>query len=47
MGSPLAPILISFFMGYVEKDWIEKAQVAKPTFYKIYVDDTFTVFESE
>ena len=22
------------FMGYHEKDWIEKAQVAKPTFYK-------------
>ena len=34
-------------MGYQKKDWIEKAQVAKPIFYKRYVDDIFTVFESE
>ena len=39
VGSPLAPILANLFMGYHEKDWIEKAQVAKPTFYKRYVDD--------
>ena len=37
MGSPLAPILANLFMGYHEKDWIEKAQV----------DDIFAVFESE
>ena len=36
MGSPLAPILANLFMGYHEKDWIEKTQVAKPTFYKRY-----------
>ena len=47
MGSPLAPILANLFMGYHEKDWLEKAQVAKPTFYKRYVDDIFAVFESE
>ena len=47
MGSPLAPILANLFMGYHEKDWIEKAQVAKPTFYKRYVDDIFAMFESE
>ena len=47
MGSPLAPILANLFMGYHEKDWIEKAQAAKPTFYKRYVDDIFAVFESE
>ena len=47
MGSSLAPILANLFIGFVEKDWIEKAQVAKPTFYKIYVDDTFAVFKSE
>ena len=47
MGSPLATILVNLFMGYHEKDWIEKAQVAKPTFYKTYVDDIFAVFESE
>ena len=44
MGSPLAPILANLFMGYHEKDWIEKALVAKPTFYKRYVDDIFAVF---
>ena len=47
MGSPLAPILANLFMVYHEKDWIENAQVVKPTFYKIYVDDIFRVFESE
>ena len=34
MGSPLAPILVNLFMGYHEKDWIEKALVAKPIPYK-------------
>ena len=47
MGSPLAPILANLFMGYRDKDWMEKAQVAKCTFYKRYVDDIFAVFESE
>ena len=46
-GSPLAPILANLFMVYHKKDWIENAQVVKPTFYKIYVDDIFGVFESE
>ena len=46
MGSPLAPIQANLFMGYHEKDWMEKAQVVKPTFYKRYVDDIFAVFES-
>ena len=47
MGSPFPPILANLFMGYHEKDWIEKAQVTKPTFYKRYVDDIFAVFEYE
>ena len=47
MGSALAHILTNLFMGYQEKDWIEKGQVAKPTFYKRYVDDIFAMFESE
>ena len=47
MGSPLAPILANLFMGYHENDWIEKAQVAKSTFYNRYVDDIFVVFEPE
>ena len=47
MGSPLAPILVNLLMVYHEKDWREKAQVVKPTFYKRYVDNIFVVFESE
>ena len=47
MGSPLAPVLANLFMGYHEKDWKEKAQVMKTTFYKRYVNDIFAVFESE
>ena len=47
MGSPLAPILANLFMGYHEKDWIEKARATKPKFYKRYVHDIFVVFESE
>ena len=45
--SASARILANLFMGYHEKDWIEKAQVAKPTFYKIYFGDISAVFESE
>ena len=47
MGSPLAPILANLFMSYHEKNWIEKAQVAKPTFCKRYIDDIFAVFNSK
>ena len=47
MGSLLAPILANLFMGYHEKDRIEKAEVVKPAFYKRYVDDIFEVLESE
>ena len=47
MGSPHAPILANLLMGYHEKDWIEKAQSAKPTFHKRYADGIFAVFESE
>ena len=47
MGSALAHIPTNLFMGYQEKDWIEKGQVAKPTFYKRYVDDIFAMFESD
>ena len=47
MGSLLALILANLFIGCHGKDWIENAQVVKPTFYKIYVDHIFAVFESE
>ena len=47
MDSPLAPILVNLFMGYHEKDWIEKALVAKPIPYKRQVDYIFAGFEYE
>ena len=47
MGFPCAPILANLFMSYHENDWIEKAQVVKPIFYKRHVDNVFAVFESE
>ena len=47
MDSPLAPILANLFMGCIQKDWIEKAPVVKPIFYKRYVGNIFVVFESE
>ena len=30
-----------------EKDWIEKGQVAKPTFYKRYINDIFAMFDAD
>ena len=47
MGSPLAPILANLFMGYNEKNWIEKFEGQKPQFYKRYVDDIFATFDNE
>ena len=47
MGYPLATILANLFMGYNDKNWIEKAQVVKTIYYKKYVDNIFAVFESE
>ena len=47
MGSPLVPILANLFMGYHERDWIEKTQVTKYAFHKSYVSNVFVVFESE
>ena len=44
MGFPLSPILANLFTGCHEKDCLEKAQVAKPTFCKKYVDNIFWLF---
>ena len=41
LGSHLAPILANLFMSYHEKDWIEKAQVAKPS---KFIKDMLTIF---
>ena len=47
MGSPVALILATLFIGCHGKYWIEKAEVVKPTFCKRYVDDIFAMFESK
>ena len=47
MDSPLAPKLANLFKAYHEKDWIEKAQVAKLTFCRKYVDVFLAAFQSE
>ena len=47
MGSPLEPVLANLFMRFHKQSWIEQATNVKPIFYKRYVDDIFTVFESD
>ena len=45
MGSPLAPILASIFMGYNENEWIRNYNYGGLFYDKSYVDDIFAVFE--
>ena len=45
MGPPLAPILSNIFMGYLKRDWLEKALVVKPAFcMTILAIDMLTTF---
>ena len=44
MGSPLGPVLANIFMGYCESKVPEDSW---PWFYNRFVDDTFSLFESE
>ena len=46
MGSPLAPVLANLFMGHHEKRWLENYN-SGIEFYRRYVDDTFTLFNTE
>ena len=46
MGSPLAPVLANLFMGRNEKLWIENFQGTPLSYYRRYVDDTFSVFSN-
>ena len=46
MGSPLAPTLANLFMGHHEKQWTEEFQGERPIFYKRYVDDIFSAFNT-
>ena len=45
MGSPLGPTLANIFVGHCESILAEKAQW--PLLYDRFVDDTFSIFESE
>ena len=46
MGSPLAPVLANLFMGLSEKLWIKNFQWTPPSYYRRYVDNTFSVFNN-
>ena len=47
MGSPLAPILASLFMGYDEEQWISNCKDSHLLYYRRYVEDTFCLFRNE
>ena len=47
MGSPLAPILANFFMGFHERNWLDDNSNTTLLFYRRYVDDTFCIFNNE
>ena len=47
MGSPLAPVLASIFMGFYESKWLNKYNLNKPKFYLRYVDDILAAFDKE
>ena len=44
MGSSLAPVLASIFMGFHESKWLN---LNKPKFYLRYVDDILVIFDNE
>ena len=48
MGSPLGPTLANIFLGHFEKIWLEQCpDDFKPVYYKRYVDDIITLFNSQ
>ena len=46
MGSPLAPVLANLFMGHHENIWLDECYHDKPSYFRRYVDDIFSVFDS-
>ena len=47
MGSPLGPTLVCAFLVYHEKHWPEHCALKyRPSFYRMYVDDIFVLFNS-
>ena len=47
MGSPLAPVSASLFMGHHERIWLENYKASSILFYWRYVDDTFCPLDTE
>ena len=47
IGSPLAPVLASIFMGFYESKWLNEYNLSKPKFYLRYVDDILAAFDKE
>ena len=47
MGSPLAPVLASIFMGFYESKWLNKYNLNKPKFYFRYADDILAASDNE
>ena len=47
MGSALAPVLASIFMGFYESKWLNESNLNKPKFYLRYVDDIPAVLGKE
>ena len=47
MGSHLAPILASVFMGFHESKWLNEYNLSKPKLYLICVDDILAAFGNE
>jgi len=46
MGSPLAPVLANFFMGYYEKLWLDNYTGPRVLYYCRYVDDIICCFRN-
>ena len=46
MRSPLAPVLANLFMGHYENEWLNNYDGVSPSYYTRYVDDIFSVFNS-
>ena len=47
MGSPLGPVLANLFMGYHERNWLQKFDIGEVPLDRRYVDDIFCLFRNE
>ena len=47
MGSPLAPVFATIFMGFHESKWLNEYNLNKSKFYLRYVDDILAAFDNE